>query len=309
MAKPDELKVGDFVRWDSSGGSANGKIERIETSGSIDVPGSSFTIEASEDNPAALIQLYRNGDPTDQRVGHRFSSLTKIQSPKRMTQNIEFKSAGFQIKDMDMRQGVVQLYASIFDVLDSDQDRMKAGCFQKSIKEMGPEGTNRIIHLYQHNPDMPMGRPIKLEETKEGLLCESYISEMRNGDYRKMYTEGLIKEHSIGFMGKDGGMVENKEGGYDYSDVTLMEYSSVTWGANEYARTIGMKSQSPDQQKKEITQEVALLEKALREHSYTDDTFIMLELRVQRLKAHIDNFFSKQPQATERTLAAIYESL
>jgi len=307
MAKPGDLKVGDFVRCDSSGGSANGKIERIETSGSINVPDSSFTIEASEDNPAALIQLFRDGEATDRRVGHRFSSLTKIQSPKAM-QLFKAKSAGFQIKDMDMRKGIVELYASVFDVVDSDNDRMKAGCFAKSIDEMGPEGSNRIIHLYQHNPDMPMGRPVKMEETKEGLLCQSYISEMKNGDYRKMYTEGLIKEHSIGFMSTEGGMTENKEGGFDYSDVRLMEYSSVTWGANEYARTVGMKSLTPDQQKKEITQEVALLEKALREHSYTDDTFLLLELRAQRLKSQLENFFSNQPQAT-KTLAEIYQSL
>jgi HK97 family phage major capsid protein len=77
-AEPDELKVGDMVSWNSSGGRAEGKISRIVRDGSIDVPDSDFTIEGTEDNPAALITLYRDGEPTDRKVGHRFSALTKI---------------------------------------------------------------------------------------------------------------------------------------------------------------------------------------------------------------------------------------
>ena len=77
-AEPDGLKVGDFVRWNSSGGTARGKIDRIVRDGSIDVPDSSFTITGTADDPAALITLYRNGEATDRKVGHKFSTLTKI---------------------------------------------------------------------------------------------------------------------------------------------------------------------------------------------------------------------------------------
>ena len=86
-AQPGELAVGDFVRWDSSGGTAQGRIERIETDGQINVPDSDFVINGDEDDPAALIRIYReteneDGDmewsPTDTLVGHRFSTLTKI---------------------------------------------------------------------------------------------------------------------------------------------------------------------------------------------------------------------------------------
>ena len=77
-AEPDGLKVGDFVSWNSSGGRARGKIDRIVRDGSIDVPDSSFTINGTADDPAALISLYRNGESTDRKVGHRFSTLTKI---------------------------------------------------------------------------------------------------------------------------------------------------------------------------------------------------------------------------------------
>jgi hypothetical protein len=81
-AEPGSLKVGDFVEWDSSGGMARGKVTRIISEGSVDVPDSSFTIDATEENPAALIRVYREDDgsyeETDRIVGHRFSTLSKI---------------------------------------------------------------------------------------------------------------------------------------------------------------------------------------------------------------------------------------
>jgi len=83
-AAPDALDVGDFVSWNNPGGRARGQIERIERDGTIDVPDSSFTIEGTEDDPAALIRLWREGEEgpeaTETRVGHRFSTLTKIGS-------------------------------------------------------------------------------------------------------------------------------------------------------------------------------------------------------------------------------------
>ena len=74
--------VGDFVEWDSSGGTARGKIVRVEREGSINVPGSSFTITAEEGDPAVLIRLYRELRDgyvaTDTLVGHKASELRAI---------------------------------------------------------------------------------------------------------------------------------------------------------------------------------------------------------------------------------------
>jgi len=87
-AEPDALSVGDFVSWNSSGGRARGKIEQIERDGSIDVPDSEFTVNGTEEDPAALIQVYREGDDgweaTETKVGHRFSTLTKIEALRAM---------------------------------------------------------------------------------------------------------------------------------------------------------------------------------------------------------------------------------
>jgi HK97 family phage major capsid protein/HK97 family phage prohead protease len=82
------LNNGDFVQWDSSGGTAKGKIESIEREGSINVPGSEFTIEGTPEDPAALIRIYSEGEDgweaTETLVGHKFSTLTKIAALRAM---------------------------------------------------------------------------------------------------------------------------------------------------------------------------------------------------------------------------------
>ena len=88
-AEPDELSVGDSVRWNASGGTARGVIDSIERDGTINVPDSDFEITGTEDDPAALITVYRENDgeyeATDVKVGHKFSTLTKINSLRSVT--------------------------------------------------------------------------------------------------------------------------------------------------------------------------------------------------------------------------------
>ena len=69
------VRVGSMVTWNSSGGRAEGKVTRIISNGSYNVPGSDFTITGTPDNPAVAIRLYRNGEPTDTMVGHRMNTL------------------------------------------------------------------------------------------------------------------------------------------------------------------------------------------------------------------------------------------
>jgi hypothetical protein len=83
--KAKSVKTGDSVSWSSSGGTARGKVTKIITSGSEPVPGSSFKITGTPEDPGALIRVYRKSaddkyEPTDTIVGHKVSTLTKIAS-------------------------------------------------------------------------------------------------------------------------------------------------------------------------------------------------------------------------------------
>lgn len=85
MEKAADLKVGDFVEWNSAGGMAKGRIARVIREGSVAVPKSSFKINATPDDPAVLITLYREDETTgmfkrqEVTVGHKMSTLSRIE--------------------------------------------------------------------------------------------------------------------------------------------------------------------------------------------------------------------------------------
>ncbi len=116
--KAEGLSAGDFVAWGSSGGTARGKITRVVRDGNINVPDSDFTITGTPEDPAALIRVYRKGSegwaPSDRLVGHKFSTLRKIEA---------LKSA------LDFEGQVV----TVFD--DSDGDSSDAAGTNNSLEE------------------------------------------------------------------------------------------------------------------------------------------------------------------------------
>jgi Hypervirulence associated proteins TUDOR domain len=83
LIKSVKIKRGDSVSWSSSGGTARGKVTKIITNGKEPVPGSSFEITGTPEDPGALIKVYRPDsdgkyEPTDTIVGHKTSTLRKI---------------------------------------------------------------------------------------------------------------------------------------------------------------------------------------------------------------------------------------
>ena len=88
-AAPGELSEGDFVQWDSSGGTARGRIEHVMREGTLGVPDTEFSIDASAEDPAALIRIYSESEEgweaTETLVGHKFSTLTKIAALRSLT--------------------------------------------------------------------------------------------------------------------------------------------------------------------------------------------------------------------------------
>ena len=74
--------VGDFVEWDSSGGTARGRIEHVMREGVLGIPDTDFSITAEEGDPAILIRVYREvrdgWEATEVLVGHKASELRAI---------------------------------------------------------------------------------------------------------------------------------------------------------------------------------------------------------------------------------------
>ena len=73
--KAESIRIGQMVSWNSSGGTARGKVKRIITSGSYKVPGTDVTVTGTKEDPAAVIALYRDGKETDTIVAHKVKTL------------------------------------------------------------------------------------------------------------------------------------------------------------------------------------------------------------------------------------------
>ena len=78
IGKADNVRVGQMVSWNSSGGRATGKVTRVIRNGKYNVPDSDFTITGTPDDPAVAIRVYRDGEPTDRVVGHKMSTLRRV---------------------------------------------------------------------------------------------------------------------------------------------------------------------------------------------------------------------------------------
>jgi HK97 family phage portal protein len=68
---------GDYVAYDGG----EGRIEHIMVDGVLGVEGSAYAIPASEEEPAALVRIYNDGQETEMLVGKRLSELTQEDEP------------------------------------------------------------------------------------------------------------------------------------------------------------------------------------------------------------------------------------
>lgn len=95
-ASPEAVRVGRFASWNSSGGTARGRIERVVTEGTLNVPNTDFTLDATEDDPAVLLRVFQETsdgwEASDVLVGHRASTLRTIESLKSGTKALEAKA-------------------------------------------------------------------------------------------------------------------------------------------------------------------------------------------------------------------------
>lgn len=82
VAKAKDVKVGEFVTWNASGGAARGKVEQVVRTGKASIPDSSFSVTAEPDDPALLIRIWSStsegNESTDRIVGHKMSTVRKI---------------------------------------------------------------------------------------------------------------------------------------------------------------------------------------------------------------------------------------
>lgn len=185
-------------------------------------------------------------------------------------------SAGF--KDLDVNKGIVTGYFANFGSVDSDGDRILKGSFAKTIKENGPEGTQLIKHLLDHNKNIAVGKLQVLKEDEVGLYYESKAGRHTNGrDFLLMAEDGIINQHSFGFrIIKEA----QKSDANEIYEVAMYEGSSIQFlGANRNTPITGVKSEA------DILADLDLLEKAFRNGKYSDSAFQQIEAKIKSLQS------------------------
>ena len=199
-AEPGTLKVGDFVEWDSSGGMARGKITRVITEGSVDVPDSSFTINATEEDPAALIQVYRDNDgsheESDTIVGHRFSTLTKIAALRFLEGKTLSRSSSTEFAEGDDRRVVFPFASEMpieryfgMEVLNMDEDSMDLS----RLNDGAPL-------LFQHDSDKIVGVVERAYiKNKRGYAEVKMANNELGREMQELIKDGILRNVSFGY--------------------------------------------------------------------------------------------------------------
>ena len=160
---------------------------------------------------------------------------------------------GFQFKSLDAKElnvneesRIISGYAAVFNNIDKSRDMLIKGCFAKSIQDRGPESlaNDKIILLWHHKMDEPIGRITKLVEDDYGLYFEAEIDNVERGNQAiEQFKSGTLNQFSIGYR-----YIWEKCEWNDtdeflmVKEVALFEISPVSVGCNGLTKFTGFKS-------------------------------------------------------------------
>ncbi len=122
--------------------------------------------------------------------------------------------------------GLIEGYASLFDVPDLSGDIVVQGAFGRSLESRGPEG---LRLLYQHDTAEPIGIFCEAFEDEVGLFVRGELNlETRRGyEAMQLLSQGALTGLSIGFN-----VVEAEKGEARQrflTEIDLWEVSLVTF--------------------------------------------------------------------------------
>ena len=191
---------------------------------------------------------------------------------------LTYKSLIGEVKDVDTVGRRITGYLSSFGNKDFDGDIIEKGAYSKSIKERKSD----IFFLNQHDWKQPHGKFAVLQEDSKGLYFESeplVKGVSYSEDALKLYEAGVIKEHSVGFVTVQSEF-DNKSDTRILKELKLYEGSNVTLGANNNTPFTGTKNLTL----KEINDQCTVLFKAIKNGTFTDETFVLLEYALKDLQ-------------------------
>lgn len=255
-AQPDEVNVGDFVSWNSSGGRSQGVIVEVERNGQIESD-SGFKVNGNEEDPAALISIYEY-DSEEQafterkpplKVAHLFSTLTKVDGAEVRSKENLVEQRSYESETRAVEGRTVEGYASVFNSMSEDlggfREIILPGAFKNALND-------DIRALYNHDSNYLLARTasgtLEVKEDDKGLY---YRFEMPNTSYGndllELYKRGDLTQSSFGFtVDKDSWRLEEGQHvRYIESVSSLFDVSAVVYPAYASASS-GLRSAEPN---------------------------------------------------------------
>ena len=215
------------------------------------------------------------------------------------------KSAENVVKDLDLAKREVAIYLSKFDQIDSDNDLISRGAFEKSIKERGTlsSSNRKIAFLRHHDWQHQIGKFTRIEEDENGLFAVGKLGTSTKGeDALRDYDEGIITEHSIGFQYIADKIewiedtTKENDGYFLIKEVKLFEGSAVTFGANEHTNVLSVaKGLKKLDIIKDITKQINVITKAIINGRGTDNRLFDLEMKLKYLNSRLVDFAIMDP--------------
>lgn len=207
-AEPNELAVGDFVRWNSSGGNAYGRIIQVETDGEVEAD-SGFKVNGTADDPAALIRIYRYDSESDAyverkpvlNVVHRFSTLEKFDAEVRKSSVVK-EQREFRMESAEQNGNTIRGYAAVYN---SDSEWM--GGFYEQIATGAFDGVmdNDVRAYFNHDENLLLGRvssgTLRISTDKRGLFYEVDLPNTTYAnDLAELMKRGDVNQSSFAFL-------------------------------------------------------------------------------------------------------------
>lgn len=153
-------------------------------------------------------------------------------------------TAPFTLKSIG-GEGCFQGYASVFDELDQQGDRVLKGAFQESLKTWQAKRCLPKM-LWQHDQTKPLGVWTKIKEDQKGLYVEGQLllDVQKSREAYAMIKANILDGLSIGCQVIEAEPGENP-GERLLCHVDLFEVSLVTFAANPKATITQVKNNDP----------------------------------------------------------------
>lgn len=207
-AEPNELSVGDFVRWNTSGGNAYGVIIQIERDGEIEAD-SGFKVNGTADDPAALIRIYRYSSEEEAyierkpalNVVHRFSTLEKFDAEVRSHKAI-IEKREFRMENAEYEGNTIRGYAAVYN---SDSEWMGGFYEQIATGAFDDVLDNDTRAYFNHDENLLLGRvssgTLRLGTDARGLYYEVDLPNTSYAnDLVELMKRGDVNQSSFAFL-------------------------------------------------------------------------------------------------------------